>query len=617
MILLHAGRCTSARARPLVHALRTVAAALALSAPVVAQAEKCQIAVVPMPVHMVHTRPIVTLGINGAQVPLLLDTGAFFSVLTDAAADQLQLKTRRMPRGMVVSGSTGNLDARLATADKVELLGIEVPNVEFIVGLNELGDGIMGVLGRNFLRIADNEFDLAHGVVRLAFPKGDCGDADFAYWAGKVPVNVIPMLRQSSSNDTSLRVRVDVDGREIRAEMDTGAITGLSLNTAHRAGVEDAAMKPIGRMGGGGAGHTAAWTAKIASISIGGETITNNVMEVVDTEVDEIDMLLGVDYFLSHRIYVSRSEHKIYSTWNGGAVFARNDIRAEGSSDELWYGAAPAAALASDADALVRSGEAEVARGQRDKAMADLDRAVALAPDNPSIHLVRARLRLSKNDVPGALADVEESLRRDPTNPSSRLLRAQIRASSAIDRPSALDDLRILDATQSSDSNLRSAMGDLQASLEEPDAALHQWGLWLSTHPHDAGRGSVLNSECWLRAGRQLDLDRALEACKAAVDEDGDDVNYRDSLGWTYLRMGKPQKAVDAFDRAIALRARSPWSLYGRAQAKAMLGDLVGARFDLTAARGMDALIDAKVAKAGFDPSPNVMPTALSAPAAK
>ena len=32
-------------------------------------------------------------------------------------------------------------------------------------------------------------------------------------------------------------------------------------------------------------------------------------------------MLLGADFFLSHRILVSNSQHKLYFTYNGGPVF--------------------------------------------------------------------------------------------------------------------------------------------------------------------------------------------------------------------------------------------------------------------------------------------------------
>jgi hypothetical protein len=33
-------------------------------------------------------------------------------------------------------------------------------------------------------------------------------------------------------------------------------------------------------------------------------------------------MLLGADFFLSHRIFVSNEQHKVYFTYNGGPVFS-------------------------------------------------------------------------------------------------------------------------------------------------------------------------------------------------------------------------------------------------------------------------------------------------------
>ena len=34
--------------------------------------------------------------------------------------------------------------------------------------------------------------------------------------------------------------------------------------------------------------------------------------------------LLGIDFFLSHRIYVSRQQSKMFFTYSGGTVFALN-----------------------------------------------------------------------------------------------------------------------------------------------------------------------------------------------------------------------------------------------------------------------------------------------------
>jgi hypothetical protein len=35
----------------------------------------------------------------------------------------------------------------------------------------------------------------------------------------------------------------------------------------------------------------------------------------------DVDMLIGADFFLSHRIYVANSQRKLYFTYNGGPVF--------------------------------------------------------------------------------------------------------------------------------------------------------------------------------------------------------------------------------------------------------------------------------------------------------
>jgi hypothetical protein len=37
--------------------------------------------------------------------------------------------------------------------------------------------------------------------------------------------------------------------------------------------------------------------------------------------VGDFDMLLGADFFLSHHILISNSQHKLYFTYNGGPVF--------------------------------------------------------------------------------------------------------------------------------------------------------------------------------------------------------------------------------------------------------------------------------------------------------
>jgi hypothetical protein len=157
-------------------------AALALTLPIAAHAA-CQIETLDLPVRMIGSRAVATVGINGTPVPLTVDSGAFFSVLTEAAATQLDLRTRQFP-ALRVEGIAGRMDARVTTVDKLQLAKGDISRVDFVVGGNEPGAGTMGLMGRNLLSFTDTEYDLANGLIRFSFPNDDCAKANLAYWAG-------------------------------------------------------------------------------------------------------------------------------------------------------------------------------------------------------------------------------------------------------------------------------------------------------------------------------------------------------------------------------------------------------------------------------------------------
>ena len=205
--------------------------ALLLEVPARGQ-EACSFKVGQIPVTMVGTRPIATVGINGTEVPLLVDSGAFFSALTDAATAQLELPVKRFPGGMKVSGLTGRIDARMTTVKVMQLLKAEIPNVDFIVGGNEPGGGAMGLLGRNVLALKDTEYDLAHGMVRLTFPEGNCKGRNMAYWAGDTPVVELPLRYERSR--PAIKATAKLNGVDVGVLFDTGAMSVVSLAAAAR-----------------------------------------------------------------------------------------------------------------------------------------------------------------------------------------------------------------------------------------------------------------------------------------------------------------------------------------------------------------------------------------------
>jgi tetratricopeptide (TPR) repeat protein len=147
-------------------------------------------------------------------------------------------------------------------------------------------------------------------------------------------------------------------------------------------------------------------------------------------------------------------------------------------------------------------------------------------------------------------------------------------------------------------------MAGLYTQMNLVPDALRQWDLWLSAHPHSAARGRVLNGRCWLRTRLKLDLPQALEDCKQAVALDGSNANIRDSLGWTYLRLGDLARAVEAFDGGIKLYGKLALSYYGRGKAFRLLGNAEQAQRDLRVARILDPQIDDKVKSEGFEPEP-------------
>jgi len=558
----------------------------------------CALQQMEIPVRIVDQRPIATLTLNGTTVQMLVDSGAFFSMLGASTATQLGLPLRNLPWGMRLYGYTGEIDARLTSVDQVGLRGTRLSKVDFIVGGNELGAGIQGVLGRNILAVADTEYDLAHGIVRLVVPQGECGKTELAYWAGDAPVVRLPLVAGPDGSNTAIHVNVRINGQDSLAMLDTGATrTSLTLQTARRAGMRESELTPTHRAGGAGEGLVRSWTGDVALFELGGEKIGNSRLTIDDVKDANQDVLVGLDYFLSHRIYVSRLQRQVYVTWNGGPVFAMN--RAAESADDARYAARPQPVAPDNADALARRGAAALAAGNHARALEDLNRACELAPAMAECFASRANVHLALRDQRAALADLDRALTLAPSMAESRHLRARLLAAQD-NRSGALADLGQLDAGLPPSHGLRADMGIQYAALGQTADALRQFDLWVGTHPQDARLASVLNERCWLRARRNLDLPLALRDCQQAVALDKDEASYQDSLGWTHLRLGDAARAKQAFDGAIRLK-RLPFSLHGRGLALQQLGDAAAADADLAAARAAQPSIADDVRQAGFD----------------
>ena len=559
----------------------------------------CSVGMTEMPVKMVGTRPIATVSLNGTPVTLLVDSGAVYSMLMRSTATDLNLPLRRLP--FPIYGLNGRiLDARMTTVEHLKLLDGDLPNIDFMVAGNEIGDTALGVIGRDILGAVDTEYDLAHGVVRFVRASADCEHANMAYWAGDTPVSELDLLPDPTKlGHPAIRAKVQVNGEEVTALFDTGARTVVSLPAAHKAGIKDADMKPGDPSWGAGRGKSQSWSADFASVSLGGETVKHNHLGVAEFGVVTDGMLVGVDFFLSHRIYVSSKQQRMYFTYNGGPVFAQN------------RGVAPAAvadaASASDtlsADEHARRGAASLSRNDLAAALADLDRACAMAPANASFLAIRASIHVHMKHPSLALADLDAALRLAPADVQALLARAALHAE-AHARDLAAADLAAADKLLSPQANEHTIIATLHERNQMPERAIPQWTQWIATHPHDIRLEQAYNSRCWDRMLLDRELDMAMKDCEEALDFDSKNFHNLDTRGWLWLRMGQTANARADFDKAIALHKEAGTSLYGRGILRLRAGDAAGAHADFVAARAAEHGIDAMMKDFGLPLAPD------------
>lgn len=298
-----------------------------VAAPALADDKKCVLQMLgELPVTMEGTQPLITGTINGKPARFLADSGAFFSMLSPASAEKFGLRLHAMPGDFRVVGTGGSTQVRRAQVAKFTLTGLGdgyvYERVDFLVGATSLDTHVDGLIGQNVFRIADTEYDLANGFLRLMRPK-DCKGQVLAYWAGGKPVGELE-YRPTSPLQPHLVVTAKLNGTTIRVMLDSGAASSvLTVKAAARAGIEpeDDGVTAAGLSMGIGKRARENSIARFEMLDLGGEIIKNARLRMADISLDDVDMLLGADFFLSHRMYVDPRERKIYFTYNGGPVF--------------------------------------------------------------------------------------------------------------------------------------------------------------------------------------------------------------------------------------------------------------------------------------------------------
>jgi tetratricopeptide (TPR) repeat protein len=543
--------------------------------------------VAEIPITMAGTRPLINAKINNQEARFVLDSGAFYSMISTATAAEFNLKLTPGPYGLKLQGIGGTVTAQIATVKEFGIAGALIHNVEFLVGGSEVGSE--GLIGQNFLHQWDVEYDFSKGVVRLFKPEG-CRKARMAYWLtpGQTYSETgIESVMQSRMHTVGEGY---VNGQHIRVTFDTGAYNSfLSLRAAARAGIkiDSPGVVEAGYSRGIGRGMVKTYIATASSFKIGdGEEIKNARLRIADSDLAESDMLLGSDFFVSHHIFVANSQSKLYLSYNGGPVFnlakttpattpqADEVQKVEAAKDEApgdQQAGAAAADQQADPDALARRGEASAARHDFEHALADLSKAVELRPDNPEYLFQRALIYRQSGQAALALADLDHVLTVNQDFLRAYLPRAEIRLGDK-NVEGAIADLDATDRLAPKQADLRFALAERYEAVNRFAQAIAQYDLWIQNHPVDSRFAAALGQRCRASAIQNEALDVGLADCNKALRiADKKNPSYGrllENRGLLELRQANNDKAIADFDAALKIMPKSATALYGRGVAK-------------------------------------------------
>ena len=478
-------------------------------------------------VRFLGTHAVIDGYVNGdKKIGVLIDTGAYASILTKSAAERLQLPTHSA--GQTIYGIGGGESRMLLThIDDIRIGDFSAKGLRVRVAGEIPFKGEDFILGQDFLQRVDIEFDYANGAVRLYQPL-DCKGKSLAYWDADAQ-----QLPLSGSNQDI--VPVVVNGRKADAMIDSGgAASMVQLAFAKEVGVtpESPGVRPTVCAYGLGAGTFRQWVATFDSIGIGAETIRNGHVRIGDLNSEFAywrtrgpDMMLGGDFLKSHHVLISHSQGKMYVTYSGGQVFP----------------ATPA----------LDCGDERVAGKNAKEALAAYDEILAKDPRDVKALLHRSRLRLADKNTEGALADLDAAIGLQPGDPVALNLRSWVRALLKDYKGALADsDAAMAAGMRNADilvyrAGLRRAAGDTAGMLAELDEAL-------TLDPHHIGALRTRARFLYFHdkyAAAEADLANVLAIRADAFD----------SI-WVYLaRSRQGIRGVDALEQGLAALKGDDW----------------------------------------------------------
>lgn len=253
-------------------------------------------------------RVIIPAEIDGKPLRLFIDTGSPFTGITPAAAQRLQADVHLITGELrPIFPYAGGQVTHFAKVKQFTLGGMTAPRAQFVIMPHEETDAD-GLLGADFLRQFDVEFDFANAKVNLFAPHPCNGKV--VYWTQTETVSMIPFRAEQS--DPHLRLDLVLDGKSVPAIIDTGAPrTSISDQAARDWFQIDENTPGVVKLGH----NTLRYRFK--ALELEGLTVQNpEIMIVHGVVIDRpnYQALVGLNTLRQLHLYVAYKEHKLYVT---------------------------------------------------------------------------------------------------------------------------------------------------------------------------------------------------------------------------------------------------------------------------------------------------------------
>lgn len=246
-------------------------------------------------------RITVPLKFNGVEKSLMVDTGAATTLITADAAKELNLELLSAGNSYMV-GWGGRVDAHTVKVSEVDFAGLKGKDFPFFV-MNDYMDA-SGLLGGNILSGYDIDLDFAKAKMSV-FSQDHC-PGKVVYWtsqsAGAVPFEM---------NGNHIWLKVELDGKTIRAILDTGAAdTVMSLDLASRIFELDKKALKKSR-------HYPFHTLSFGAVNVANPTIKlvpDRESVLMGDGKNDINMILGMGVLRRLHLYIAYKERVLYIT---------------------------------------------------------------------------------------------------------------------------------------------------------------------------------------------------------------------------------------------------------------------------------------------------------------